>query len=140
MLLSGQFQFWAGVFTGEYKHLCSTNSNPFIGSCYATSVCILWQNDLDTTTFRLNFDKKIVTGNDTLFPQTDILKHPVFRKYVPINPVYSDCKGLYYSIGTEDTTTTHNMVFDTTVYKATFTCTTTDGKPLLAERYMRFEQ
>jgi hypothetical protein len=98
----------------------------------------MWQNDLDTVTFRLIFDKLIIVGNDTLFPQADALKHPAFKKYLPINNVEKGCKDLTYEIGTDDSTVLQHMVFDTGVYKATFTCTTTDGKALLAERYVRF--
>jgi hypothetical protein len=135
--VSGYFRFSVGGTSSD--EICTTKaSDLFISACYAKKPSPIWKNDLDTATFKLIFDRKIVSGIDTLFAQEDILKHPAFKKYVPVSR--SATYAVMYVIGTSDSTATTQMVFEAGVYKATFTCTTTDGKALLAERYLRFEQ
>lgn len=135
--VSGYFRFSVGAISAD--DMCTAKAyDLFISSCYAKKPSPIWKNDLDTATFKLIFDKNIVSGIDTLFAQEDILKHPAFKKYVPVSGGVTDI--VLYEMGTLDSTATTQMVFENGVYKATFTCTTTDGKALLAQRYIRFEQ
>lgn len=139
-VISKIFRFSVSA-TPENGNLCSAPAgNFFMGTCYAFIKCYSWTNALDTTTFRLTFDKKMLVGKDTLRENTNVLGHSLLGTIRSTSRYGSGngCSIVNYEIGSSDTAVMRTMTFDTSIYKATFTCTTTDGKALLAECYVRF--
>lgn len=125
--------------TTAYDDLCIASvNNPFVSSCYAFKKCYSFENDLDTTSFSLVFDRRIIHGTDTLAAGANIFRNTAFKQFVPLSGDGKECSAVRYIIGKNDSTVLQQLTFDTAVYAAHFTCKTTDGKPMDKVHYMRF--
>ncbi len=132
-------RFLFAIFS-DYKDLCfDRQDNPLIASCYARK-CLSWQSDLDTSGFRLTFDKDIIAGADTLAAGTDIIKHAVFGKYAPVGGNGGECSSLLYTIGDTSSSVMKKLKFEPGLYTAHFSCTTTDGKEFKKLHYIIFKK
>lgn len=111
------------------------NINP-INACFATHKSARWQNDIVESSFNLSFDKQIIIKNDSIKPGMNILAN----EYVKLNSKIDKKSHSNYieSTITFNDTLRSQMIFDSGIYTATFTCETTDGKHLAKKRKIVF--
>jgi hypothetical protein len=103
-----------------------------ISSCYATTKCPDWQNDLDVSTYDLSFDRLIIVNNDSLKPGINILENGYIKSNVKIEKD-KGCPLITSTIRISGTIK-NKMVLDTGIYIATFRCKITDGKEFEKQR------
>lgn len=68
-----------------------------ISSCYATTKCAEWQNGLLESTYEMRFDRQIILENDTILPNTDLLKVEKLKIGIKIS-IENDCKFIISTI------------------------------------------
>ncbi len=108
------------------------NDFNLISSCYATTKCPDWQNDLDVSTYDLSFDKLIIVNNDSINPGSNILGNGYVKSNTKIE-TDKGCPSITSTIRISGTIK-NDLVLDTGVYIATFRCKTTDGKEFVNQR------
>lgn len=109
-----------------------------ISTCYATTKCAKWQNELLQSSFKLSFNRQLLISNDTIFPNTDLFQNSSFVSGAHITKDNSECKSIEYTI-TFSSDLLNKTTFEQGIYNATFTCSTNDGRTFVKNRQIIFK-
>ena len=109
-----------------------------ISTCYATTKCAKWQNEILQSSFKLTFDKQVIISGDTILPNTDLFQLSSFINGVQVVKDKFECKGIEYTI-TFSTDLLNKTTFENGLYNVTFTCNTNDSRTFTKQRQVIFK-
>lgn len=109
-----------------------------ISTCYATTKCAKWQNEIVQSSFKLTFDKQVIISGDTILPNTDLFQLSNFINGVQVVKDEFECKDIEYTI-TFSTDLLSKTLFENGLYNATFTCSTNDSRIFIKQRQVIYK-
>ena len=107
-------------------------------TCYATTKCAKWQNEIVQSSFKLTFDKQVIISGDTILPNTDLFQLSSFINGVQVDKDKFECRGIEYKI-IFSTDLLKKTTFEDGLYNATFTCSTNDSRTFIKQRQVIFK-
>jgi len=110
------------------QECCLFDRMPFISSACAMNLRYTWKNELQLSSFSLSFDKDIRIDNASVSANTNLLTHPIFSKYAAFKKRVDGDVSLNYLLQVDEPLLSM-IKLDSATYRATFKCTSTDGKP-----------
>jgi hypothetical protein len=115
------------VVKADSKDECCMRYMPFVSSCYATNVQKLWKNTLLSPSFHFSFDRAIMIDSIPIAAHANLLDNPMIKQVAFERTVSNESVNIY-TLALKDSVLSR-MQLDTLPYVATFSCTTSDGKP-----------
>ncbi len=109
-----------------------------ISTCYATTKCAKWQNEIVQSSFKLSLDKSVIISGDTILPNTDLFQISSFINGIQVVKDKFDCKYIEYTI-TFNTDFLNKTTFENGLYNVTFNCSTNDSKTFVKQRQVIFK-
>jgi hypothetical protein len=123
--------------TGK-SECCMRYTAPFVSTCYAKNLKIVWKNKLLASSFNLSLGRDILIDSSLVVAGSDLLAHTAFKQYKTINEL-TDGNYTDFLLEINDTLL-GRMQLDTLPYIATFSCTTTDNKPFSKQLAVVFKK
>jgi len=127
------------IVTGDSKQNCYVLPRfGLISTCYATTKCARWKNEILQSSFELSFDKMLIISSDTIPPNTNLFQVSSFLNGVEILKEDDDCKFVVYTINL--TSNLLNQIsFEQGIYTTSFICKTSDNKVFSKQRPIVFK-
>ncbi len=128
------------LITGSYdRSACYAPDFGLVSTCYATSKCAKWKNDLIPSSFQLLVDRPVLISGDTVKPNTDLFQNQIFKNNTAIDRNKEDCKFVQFTIlFSKDLVS--KIIFEPGVYNITFNCSSTDNRTFTNKRQVIFKQ